>query len=83
MDYEHIGSRAEYVKPFVNFTRPDVFIIHENTKYLNLLLIFTFFLFSVKYQVLILASLAGSPDILNYFKRNGGFGTAKTPNLCT
>ena len=27
--------------------------------------------------------LAGFPDILNYIKRSGGFGTAKKPNLRT
>ena len=38
-------------------------------------------MFSVYYQVLFLANLAGFPDILNYINRNGGFGTAKAPNL--
>ena len=25
--------------------------------------------------------MAGFPDVLNYFRHNGGFGTGKTPNF--
>ena len=54
-------------------------IIHEHTK-INLLLIFTFYIFSLL-SSFNFTNLAGFPDILNYINRNGGFGTAKAPNL--
>ena len=57
-----------------------MFIIHEHTKNSFITYIYIlYFQFIIKFQIL--ANLAGFPDILNYIDRNGGFGTAKAPNL--
>ena len=57
-----------------------MFIIHEHTK-----IEFITYIYILYYQFIIkfyfLSNLAGFPDILNYINRNGGFGTAKAPNL--
>ena len=57
-----------------------MFIIHEHTKNQLITYIYIlYFQFIIKFKFL--ANLAGFPAILNYINRNGGFGTAKAPNL--